>query len=115
MAVAGSVCVCVGGGVCVCPPLPAFVPSKKRGLGSVCVCVRVSVSPSTALQASRLLSLFKLAVKLWLFKVKLVPVKANGCLLYRQVFLKNQNILELICEILFIYFIFIFFFFYHVV
>lgn len=102
MAVAGSVC--VGGCLCV-SPLPAFVPSKKRGLGSGCggVCGGVCVSPRTALQASQLLSLFsKLAVKLWLFKVKRVPVKANGCLLYRQVFLKDQNILELICEISFL-------------
>lgn len=40
----------------------------------------------------------KLAAKLWLFKVKLVAVKANGCLLCREVFLKDRNILKLICE-----------------
>lgn len=68
------------------PPLPPPCPFRKRGLGG----------PSgPALRGGQMLSLFaKLPAKLWLFKVKLVAVKANGCLLYRQVFLKDETILE---------------------
>lgn len=96
MAVAGSVCV----------PLP-FVPPDWGG-GSW------EVPPSTALLAAQILSLFsELAAKLWLFKVKLVAVKANGCLLYRQVFLKDQNIQEFICEFFGAFVCVVFFFFNH--
>lgn len=75
-----------------CPP--DLCSPRKRGQGS---------PPSMVLVPAQMLSLFsKLAANLCLFKVKLAVVKANGCPLCRQLFLKDQNIQELICELFFL-------------